>query len=532
MKRKNIKYILGAFMMFFAATSCEDRLNINDNPNQATEADVNLVLPQAITASAAVANTFNNYGAHFGGYMANAGGFSGFGNLLNYNLTPNDYNGMWVQTYQDPLNDLKYVLDNTAGDDNLAYYNAAAEIMTVVNYQRLVDAFGNVPYTEALRADEGIVNPTYDDAATIYQDLFDRLTNAIATIDNAAFPAALTGASDPLFEGDMDAWKKYANTLKLRILIRLSGKTEFASFVSSGFAALDLGLGFLDDDAIVDPGYELNKPNPTWATWGETPAGALANSSRIPTTYAFAFYNGTKITDAARGEASFVNFPTTPNNQLGNEDGAPTIVSGQVTWASNSIDGVGILKGPGMGAVLMTKAEAMFLVAEAILKGYIASANITDSNGDVVAVNDEGAFNEGVIASMAYLYKDQEENVTADPVALFTAYQDANDANDLVVYSLADTPAEKLEAIITQKWIAVNMINSDEGWNEYRRTGFPATVPGGAPAADIASNKSNATARPDRLPTRVLYPSSEQSYNAPNYVSVNHVGDLIFWDPN
>jgi hypothetical protein len=52
----------------------------------------------------------------------------------------------------------------------------------------------------------------------------------------------------------------------------------------------------------------------------------------------------------------------------------------------------------------------------------------------------------------------------------------------------------------------MNMITSDESYNEFRRTGFPVTVPGGAPALDIASNKSTITERFDRLPTRVMYP--------------------------
>src|SRR5690606_22530533 len=120
-----------------------------------------------------------------GGFIANAGGFSGFGNLLNYNLTPGDYNNLWTTTYHDPLQDLKYVITSTEGDDKYAYFNAAAKIMMVVNYQRLVDAFGDIPYTEALRADEGIVAPKYDDAATIYRDLFSKLNEAISTIDNA-----------------------------------------------------------------------------------------------------------------------------------------------------------------------------------------------------------------------------------------------------------------------------------------------------------------------------------------------------------
>jgi hypothetical protein len=532
MRIKNFKYFLGTFLMLFAASSCEDSLDINENPNAPIAADVQLVLPQAIVASASVANQFNSYGGHFGGFIANAGGFSGFGNLLNYNLTPNDYNGLWVNTYQDPLQDLKYVIEETEGEDELSYYNAAAKIMMVVNYQRLVDAFGDIPYTEALRAEEGIVAPKYDDAATIYQDLFAKLDEAISLIDNAQFPLRLTEATDPLFgefdaadaDVHMNAWKKYANTLKLRILLRLSAKSEFSAFVSQGFANLDLDLGFLDDDAIVDPGYELNRPNPAWATWGRTPADALANSSRIPTAFSFGFYDGSKISDPARGETIYVNFPTTPTNQLGNEQGNPTIVAGEVTWASNQedLEGTGVLKGPGMGQPLMLEAEARFLEAEAQLKGFIsgglASATVT--------------YYEGITASFEYLYKDENESIVEPVAPLVTDYIDDNAGNPLVVIEAATTDAQRLEAIITQKYIALNMINSDEAWNEFRRTGFPATQPGGEPEFDIASNKSSVTSRNDRLPTRVLYPSSEQSYNATNYVAVNHTSDLIFWDPN
>jgi hypothetical protein len=533
MRKTNIKYHLLAFIMLFAASSCEDALNINENPNAPTEADVELVLPQAIVASASVSNQFNSYGAHFGGFMANAGGFSGFGNLLNYNLTPSDWNAMWVNSYQDALADLRYIINRTDGDDEYAYFNAAARIMSVVNYQRLVDAFGDIPYSESLRAAEGIVAPKYDDAATVYQDLFAQLDQAIATIDGAEFPKRLRKANDPLFgsaptstgerdiEVEMMDWKKYANTLKLRILIRLSGKAEFAAFVTTGFANLSSEIGFLEDDAIVDPGYELNRPNPTWNSWGKATDGStLQNSSRIPTTYAFAFYSGTKISDAGRGETLYVNFPTTPTNQLGNEQGNPTIVAGQVTWASNdpATSGLGVLKGPGMGAPLMLKAEAMFLLAEAQLKGFIG--------GD-----DQESFYNGIKSSFAYMYKDDAEN-QKDTTGLVANYMTANEGNDLVDYSLATSDAQKLEAIITQKYIALNMINSDEAFNEYRRTGYPATVAGGAPALDIASNKSNVTSRNDRLPTRVLYPSTEQSFNASNYKAIDYTSELIFWDPN
>jgi hypothetical protein len=542
MKKTNIKLWAGALLVLFTVSSCEDKLNINDNPNSPITADINLVLPQAITASANVASQFNSYGGHFGGYIANAGGFSGFGNLLNYNLTPGDYNGLWVNTYQDPLKDLKYVIDNTEGQGQYAYYNASAKIMTAFLYQKLVDTFGNIPYSQALRGEEGIVAPAYDDAATIYQDLFAKLDESIDIIQTAqasttVLPLRLTAAADPLYSEITDAedqateWARFANTLKLRILLRLTGKTEFNAFVISGFAGLDLGLGFITNDAIVDPGYELNRPNPAWATWGRTVALALSNSSRVPTTYSFGFFNGNKLQDTRRGEANFVNYPGTPTNQLGNEVGNPTIVAGQVTWASNQTGytGTGILKGAAMGQPLMLHAEALFLLAEAQLRGHIAGDYIT-------------TFNLGVNAAFNYSFKNENEGLVTPPgltlgantlaQALGNEYRAANTGNPLADITLAGTFEDRLEAIITQKYIAMTMVTSDEGYNEFRRTGYPATVAGGGPLTDIASNKSNVTSRADRLPTRVLYPSSEQSYNATNYVTINHNSDLIFWDPN
>lgn len=522
MKKMNLKISAGVLSILLIASSCNDFLDINENPNSPITADVQLVLPQAIVASANIASQFNNYGAHFGGFMANAGGFSGFGNLLSYNLTAGDYNGLWVNTYQDPLQDLKYVIDKTEGVDALSYFNAAAKIMTVVNYQRLVDAFGNIPYTQALRGGEGITAPTYDDAATVYTSLIATLDEAIELIDNAQFPLSLKNATDaraydPLFKGEIADWKRYANTLKLRMFIRTGN--------AAGIASIDLGVGFLTSDAVVNPGYEKNRPNPTWNAWGRSTTDALSNSSRIPTSFAFAFYGGTgsKISDTGRGEAIFVDFPATPTNQLGNEVNNPTIIAGKVTWASTDpgLLGTGVLKGPAMGSPLMLKAEANFLIAEAQLRGYLA--------GGVPEMTK--SFYKGIKSSYAYLYQD-ESGAMKDTTGRVATYKTVNAGNRLVEIEQATTTDQRLEAIITQKYIAMNMITSDEAWNEYRRTGFPVTIPGGGARVDIASNKSTITSRPDRMPTRAMYPSSEQSFNAKNYVSIDFRSDRIFWDPN
>ena len=512
--------------MLVICVSCDNYLDINENPNLATSASALLVLPQAITGSAAVANTFNSYGGHFGGYIANAGGFSGFGNLFNYQLVPGDYNAMWMNTY-DNLQDYQYVIELTAGNDELAYANASATIMMTLNYQRLVDAFNDIPYSEALKNNANLT-PKYDNAATIYQDLIAKLDAAIGIITNAKYPKSLNASSDPLFGGNMTKWKQLANTLKLRMFVRTSGVPALADFAQKGIKSIDTSVGFISDDAIINPGYVKDKPNPLWNSWAYSITGTLSNSSRTTTKFSFGFYKGQKLTDNGRGSVIYKNFETnTPANQLGNEVDAPTVITNYSTWytgtfgsASSIANSLGIMKGPSQGQPLLLLAESHFLQAEARLKGLLA--------GDATE-----SFNEGIKASFRFLYKEVTNTVAAgkDVNADVETYKKDNPGSHLVNISLAKTPSEKLEAIITQKYIALNMVNSDEAWNEFRRTGYPASDPKGDAYHNIASLLSNSP-RTDKLPCRVLYPSSEQSYNATNYKPINQFSDLIFWDPN
>ncbi|GGH45017.1 SusD/RagB family nutrient-binding outer membrane lipoprotein [Dyadobacter endophyticus] len=517
-------WILGALVL--ASTSCDSYLDINENPNAATSASALLVLPQAITSSATLSSSYNSYGGHFGGFIANAGGFSGFGNLFNYQIVPGDYNTLWTNTY-DNLQDYRYVIEQTEGNDELAYANAAAKIMTALNYQRLVDAFNDIPYSEALNSNTTLT-PKYDNAAIVYQDLVKQLDDAIQTIATAKFPKNLNSSSDPLFSGNMTKWKQFANTLKLRLFIRVSGVASLSDFAQKGIRSIDASVGFIADDAIVNPGYVKDKPNPLWNAWAYSTTGTLSNSSRTATKFSFGFYKGQKLTDNGRGSVIYKNFETnTPVNQLGNEVDAPTIVTNYSTWytgtfgsASSISNSFGIMKGPSQGQPLILAAESHFLQAEARLKGYLTG-------------EPKDSFNDGITASFKYLYKDVTNAVpaTKDVATDVATYKKDNPDSYLVNIELSKTAAEKLEAIITQKYIALNMINSDEAWNEFRRTAFPVTDPKGDAYHNIASLLSNSS-RPDKLPSRVLYPSSEQSYNATNYKSVNQFSDLIFWDPN
>src|ERR1044072_2945651 len=135
---KNIIAILYIGSMVLV-TSCKKYFDVNANPNNATSATPELILPQAITASAGNINAFNTYGAQLTGYMANAGGYGGFGVSFTYNFTSSNFNNLWAGVY-DNLEDYQAILNKTSDVATYSYFNAAARIMKVFSFQLLVDA--------------------------------------------------------------------------------------------------------------------------------------------------------------------------------------------------------------------------------------------------------------------------------------------------------------------------------------------------------------------------------------------------------
>lgn len=503
-------------------TSCkknlDNYLDINNNPNQATSATPELILPQALTYTARVMNSYNNYGAQTGLYAANAGGYGGFGESITYNYTTTG-TGNWASTY-DNLEDYQAILDKTAGQDVYDYFNAVARIMKASEFQLLVDAFNDVPYTDALKGADNL-SPTYSTAKDIYKDLASQLDTAIAKINaGAAVPGVtpLAGA-DVVFGGDMKKWKQLANTLKLRIIIRGGSKVDFANKTFSGD-------GFLTSDAFINPGYtrDNGKQNPAWDNWAYGYTGSAANKAWMPSEFIFGFYDGHSLYDSARGRAIYYKFPATGINQLGVESNSlissPT---GSFWFSGTDRDGkangnqIGILKGPNAGYPLMMASESYFLQAEGNVDGLL-------SNGSWAEF-----FNSGVDAAFHYTYMLPDASVNVNVADTLAAYRLNNQYNYLVNADLALTNAQKLEAIITQKFIALNFIESHEAWNEYRRTHYPVIVTGGSGYKTFASSVSEST-RPDKLPTRIMYPTSESTYNPTNVPKdINPFSSLIFW---
>ena len=521
MKKTLVLSIATVVLLF--ASSCKKYLDINKNPNAATSTTPEALLPQAIVYTAANISSYNDYGAELAGFAANAGGYGGFGSNWTYDFGPNDYSGLWSSTF-DVLNDLQVVLNLTAGDSSHAFFNAYARIMKVYNYQLLIDTYNDVPYSAAL---QGIpdLTPKYDDAKTIYPQLALQLDTAISIIENEG-PAfqneiAVNSGTDPMFAGDQTSWIQFANTLKLRLIIRAGSVISFANTTFDSH-------GFLATDAIVNPGYAKisGQQNPSWNTWVVTYAGANGNRAWMPCVYAVSLYDGTVLTDNGRGGAIYNGFPNVLDNQLGvGLTSVPSAVSATNGWYTgdpNSLGNTnGVMKGLNMGEPILMASESYFLQSEATLR------NILPGGTTMV----DSLFDEGVESSFNYIYLlPDDKTLAGDPVGDFAQYQSDNATSYLVNIALATTPDQQLEAIITQKYIALNFINSSEAWNEYRRTGYPRSSNFTSdPTTSFASTLSQSS-RPDHLPTRILYPASEYSYNAANVpTGVSPYTSLIFW---
>ena len=520
------KLISYAFIIVLTFTSCKKFLDVNSpNPNQPISSTVQLLLPTALAGTASFSSTFNSAAAETGLYMTKAGGYGGFGSVETYAYSNADLNGGW--SLFNVLEDYYQVKTLSTDSADLRYFNAVARIMLSHGYQMLVDNFNSVPYFEALKGGtDKIYTAKFDDPADIYVDLVKQIDTAINMIndgldDDVAPPIEITAGQDPMFGGDMEMWEKFANTLKLRIIVRGHGKATFnnTSFTDDGF---------LTTDAQINPGYtrDNGKQTPKWNTWAYTYTGGTGNLGWMPSTFVLSFYNG-KLYDEGRGYETFYQFPNTVNNRLGlHPVDLPASPAGSAWYPSSNRTGTtagaapGPLKGPDAPMPILTASESYFWQAEARLNGILTTGATT-----------KDLFNEGIAASFNYIFLLPDGSLDDDAHAYYEQYLDDNSDSRLVNFDLATTPAQQLEAIITQKFIAMNMVNGDQAWNDYRRTGYPAIPNWSANltgAQTFASASSNST-RPDGLPTRVLYPTTEISANPNVPTGISSFTSLIFW---
>lgn len=509
---KKIIYTVFALVLL-SAPGCKDEFfDINENPNSPTEESITpqLILPRALHATAARMATSYDFAAHWMGYWARSGTYGPSAEQESYAITTGYQAGQWSGWY-DILKDVD-LMEKKAIANNDPFYNATAKVIKSIGFMYLVDQYNNVPYTNAFDF-QGNILPTYDKGQDIYADLLLKLDEAAKAMATVEITPEMR-AADILFGNGRTAnataqklmWRKLINTQRLKLLLRQSEILPGAPTAELAKITAD-GSGFLKtgESASVQPGYAEveGQQNPFYNTYKKTVTGATDQYNRA-NNYVL---NKMKSTDDIRHQYFFSKVATKttaqPNDYYGYNFGE--IIGNDEPKAANSSDvaGPGLAKSATQPQWLFTSVESMFLQAEAIQRGWLT--------GDAKAAY-EAAVRESFIWLMT-------PTVTA-AVATTTANTYLAQSNPMISY---DEAPNKINLIVMQKYLALVGINNFEAWVDYRRVGVPSDLP----LSLSPARGSNV------IPSRLLYPQAEYSYNAANVAAqgaINAQTSKVFWD--
>lgn len=402
--------------------------------------------------------------------------------LITRNISTNVYFRMYLRVLTD-LKEATGIIEATevAAADESAKNNKLQiiELLNVYVYSHLVDIFGAVPYTEAL--DPENVYPKYDNGTDIYADLFSRLDAALGKLD------ASSGSydnADLYYGGDVSAWVKFGNTLKVRMAITIAD-ADNAKAKSAVETAYGNAFGSNDDDCMLH--YLTSSPN-----YNQLYADLVASGRHdfVPANTIVDAMN--ELADPRLGAyfADKMDVDTTDGvdmQYLGGVYGYPNSYS-QCSHLNPTIEA------PDFPGIMMTYAELCFYLAEAAERGYSVGGSA------------EEWYNKGIEASFDFW-----------GVSGASAYIAKAD----VAYATAE--GNWKQKIGVQSWIA-NYTRGYEGYNNWRRLDFP-----------IFNLPEQAVAYED-IPVRFTFPVNEQTLNAVNYNAAATAvgGDLIttkiFWD--
>ena len=246
------KLYIAAFLVLVGTGCKKDYLDVNTNPNSLPTATPAFVIANAMNVSAANMVAPNEVGMFWSGHWTQSNGYIISTTLFSYAFTNGDFN-YWDNTY-DNLYDYQYVIDN-ASKYSQDYLKGPAKVMKAFNYQKLVDLYGNIPFSEALKG-VGNLAPKFDDQKAVYEGLIVLLDDAIKDLKANAF-ASTYASSDIIFKGSNASWIKFANSLKLRILMRqarVSGRDAYITAEINKIVAE--GSGFITGAEVgSNPGY-------------------------------------------------------------------------------------------------------------------------------------------------------------------------------------------------------------------------------------------------------------------------------------
>lgn len=452
-----IKFLV-IFLSCWIFSSCEFDDNINVNPSTPADVTINAIWPAAQTGIAWV----------IGGEMVRINGilvqhFNGINaqqaDNTEYLIRDADMDGMWRRMYHDSLNPLADIIKKSNEQDS-PHNRGRAKILLALGLGNFTDGFGDIPYVEAFQADDGLLAPTYDNQQNVYNTINTLLDEGIADLEGPG--GTLGQGPDQIYGQNLGLWVKAAKSLKARYALHLEKKNGNQAF-EDALALLPEGISSNAEDFELYFGTATNEPNPQYQ-FTQDRAGNVEMG---------AFFVDLMVSQ---------NDPRTEFFRQVDDNSNVVFAPGSYYTTINS------------QVVFMSYVEAKFIEAEAHLR---------KATPDLAA--SEAAFKAAVAASIQKI----------------TEASDDTYVDTYATYAGLTTPEERLERLMTEKYIAMYS-QGIESWTDYRRTGFPVLTPN--------PNGSNGFNLNGEIPRRLPYPQTEVDLNPQTPITSPNLQTPVWWD--
>lgn len=511
----------------FASCDTDTLQNLNINPQALNEVNMNFLFSAAQLSTSdgnVESNRYLNwrtnigYCAYWMQHLATTGtATTSTGDKYFENVEAD--NAPWEYIYGGALKNLDEVIKQTSegGFEEGRRKNTreAARILKAFLFNRLTDFYGNIPYTDALKGiDEGVFLPTYSTQQEIYADLLKELKEAGDAI-SASNPDDGFAASDMFFKGDVDKWKRWANSIRLRMAMRMSN-------VDAATAASVV------TDALSGAGVMQSNADNVWIPMAEAPS-QWTNQNGISRTFLAGDGGQTRVMSK-----TLIDVLKGPNTgSTADDDPRLMILSGGLNGNVDPLIQAGMPNGLDAGTldaytgITSSNPNDLFsLINNKLLD--LADPYLVMSYSEVEFLQAEAKErNIGTVPGTALAHY---EAGVKGAMQMYTPYDASLTVSDGAVAAyLIEHPytpgAGGLAMIGTQMWIS-KFMNWWDAWNDYRRSGLPALVEINYPG-NITGGK---------IPSRLIYPTHEVAVNSANMEAggntPNRPTTKVWWDNN
>ncbi len=502
MKINNIAVVLAASLM--ALSSCTDDFDAtNTNPNRITTAGEKLdatSMFEPILYGGANVQTY--YSWFWCDELIQHTAFTGGTTRQEhrYFISDNDWKNVWNTYSRYATNDMEMYKLATAQDNEAM--EAIALTLKVLFMQNLTDIYGDIPYSQAFQAENGIKKPVFESQESVYQQMCADLEKANAIYAKRPFVPAAKTTLDGMYHFDMEKWQRFNNSLYLRLLCRISGRQTTMIDETHNVAQK---MQQIVSDSTDYPVFRDNSDNATVHFSGSNPYFSQFDPANYT---ASDFTTSTyKLTEQTI-KMMDIKDPDDPTKDVSQDPRLKIIgqycngynywkgtVAGCTEQDWTTVDkgasylNYKVLARNNADEWFMDASEVQFILAEASMRGLIA--------GGEQAAREH--YEKAVRMSL------QKWSDFATPVSADYTVTDT-DADSFLASPLAswDDSTDKLKLIVEQKYLALFWVGMED-WHEYRRTGYPElTIGAGCVYNDMI------------LPTRFAYPSTTVATNNEN----------------